>query len=153
MIPLQWMYGVLPTWRLHVLNFLLLFCTLIAALVMLASAAPCFALLPYKVWSFSSPLSLLSNSTGLNQFGFFKRELYPISHNALIMDCFVRENLYDMPRVIVSSFSYEIDREETTHCALSTTFYRIPIWYTERYLWRFSQGHVFEMKFRSLQKP
>ena len=125
MIPLQWLYVVLPTWRLHMMNFLLLLCTLVAALFMLPFAAPFFALLPYKFWSLatldntwssfflpsrslilnlvylcyfrssisnfwycSSPLSFLSNAIGLTQFGFFKRELYPISHTALIMDCF-----------------------------------------------------------------
>ena len=126
--------------------WLLLFCTLIVALFMLPSAAPCFDFLPYKFWSFvalentwssfffpsrisilnlvylyyfSSPicyfwfcsitLSLLSNATGLTQFGFFKGELCPISHNGLIMDWFSRENLYGVPCVIVSSFSFEID--------------------------------------------
>ena len=151
------------------MNLFLLLCTLVAALVMLPSATPCFALLPQKVRSFvaldntrssfffpsrisilnlvylryfrfsicdfrfcSINMSLLSNATGLIQFGFFKRELCPISHSALIMDCFNIANLYRMPRVIVSSFGYEIDREKTTVCALSTTFYIIPIQYLER---------------------
>ena len=60
--------------------------------------------------SCSSPLSLLSNAIGLNQFGFFKKYLYPISHNALIMDFFSRSHLYGIPHVIVSSFGFEIDR-------------------------------------------
>ena len=72
-------------------------------------------------------MSILSNSTGLTQFGFFKRELYPISHNALIMDCFSRAHLYDMPRVTVSSFGSKIDREKRTDCEISTDFYEIPI--------------------------
>ena len=59
--------------------------------------------------SCSSPLSHIFNAIGLTQFGFFKRELYPISHNALIMDCFSKENLYGVPRVPVSSFGSEID--------------------------------------------
>jgi len=50
--------------------------------------------------SYSSLLNPISNATGLTQFGFFKRELCPISHNALIMDCFSRANLSGMPRVI-----------------------------------------------------
>ena len=137
MIPLQWLYAVLPTWRLQVMNFLLLICTLVATLFMLPSTSPCFAFFPLKVWSFAAldntwsrfflpsrslilnlvnlsyfrspicdfrscsiPLSLLSNATGLTQFGFFKGELCPISHNALIMDCFRRAHLYGMPRVI-----------------------------------------------------
>ena len=62
--------------------------------------------------SYSIPLSHISNAIGLIQFGFFKRELYPISHNALITDCFSGASLYDMPRVTVSSFRYEIDREK-----------------------------------------
>ena len=43
------------------------------------------------------------------------------------MDCFSRVNLYDVPRVTVSSFGFEIDREKITDCALSITFYEIPI--------------------------
>ena len=66
----------------------------------------------YDFQSSSSPLSFLSNAIGLTQFGFFKGELYPISHNALIMDCFSRAHLYDMPRVTVSSFVSKIDREK-----------------------------------------
>ena len=104
-------------------------------------------------WYCSSHLSLLSNATGLTQFGFFKRELYPISHTTLFMDCFRRLHLYGIPRVTVSSFASEIDREKTTYCEISTTFYGIPILYSERYLWRFYQGHFFEINFRSLQKP
>ena len=83
-------------------------------------------------WSCSSPLSYLSNSIGLTEFGFFKRELYPISHTALIMDCFIKAHLYDMPRVTVSSFGSKIDRSKSKDYALSTTFYVIPIWYSER---------------------
>ena len=84
---------------------------------------------------------------------FFKRELYPISHTALIMDCFSRSHLYGVPRVTVSSFASKLDRTETTDYALSATFYIIPIRYSERELWCFYQGHFFEMNFRSLQKP
>ena len=53
-------------------------------------------------WFCSSPMSHLSNAIGLTQFWFFKRELYAISHNALIMDCFSKTNLYSMPHVISS---------------------------------------------------
>ena len=91
--------------------------------------------------------------TGLTQFGFLKRYLYPISHNALIMDCFSRAHLYDVPRVTVSSFISEIDREKSTEFSLSANFYGIPIRYSERELWRIYQGHFLEMNFRSLQKP
>ena len=87
-------------------------------------------------WSCSGPLSYLSNGTGLTQFGFFKRELYPISHNALIMDCFHKVHFYGMLRVPISSFGSKIDREKITNCALSTNFYGIPIRYSERELWR-----------------
>ena len=54
MIPLQWLYAVPPIGRLHVMKFLLLFCTLVVSLVMLPSTAPCFALFPYKFWSFAA---------------------------------------------------------------------------------------------------
>ena len=164
MIPLHWLYVVLPTWRIHVMKLLLLFYTLVSGLFMLPSTTPCFSLLPKKVWSFAtldntwssfflpsmslilnlvyicyfrSPicdfqscsilLSPLSNAIGFSQFGFFKRELCPISHNALIMDCFSRVNLYGVPRVIVFSFGSEIDRAKTTVRALSSNFYRIQI--------------------------
>ena len=90
---------------------------------------------------------------GLTQFGFFNKYLCPISHNALIMDYFSRAHLYGVPRVIVSSFGSEIDREKIKDYALSATFYGIPIRYIERELWRIYQGHFFEMNFRSLQKP
>ena len=72
-------------------------------------------------------MSHLSNAIGLTQFGFFKRELCPISHNALIMDCFSKAHLYGMPRVTVSSFGSKIDREKITDYAISATFYGIPI--------------------------
>ena len=104
-------------------------------------------------WSCSIHLSLLSNATGLTQFEFFKRDLYPISHNALIMDCFSRAHLYSVPRVTVFSFFSKIDREKIKYCELSTNFYGIPIRYSERELWKIYQGHFFEMNFRSLQKP
>ena len=175
MIPLQWLYAVLSTWRLHRVNFLLLLCTLVDALFMLPSAAPWFSCCPrnsgplqpltthvldfslpsrssilnlvYLCYfrlpicdfhPYSSPLSLLSNATGLTQFGFFKGELYPISHTALIMDCFSRAHLYGMPRVIISSFASKIDRVKDTDFTLSFTFYIIPIRYSKRELWKFS---------------
>ena len=187
MIPLQWLYSMLPTWRLHMMNFLLLLCNLVATLVMLPSVAPWFSFLSYKLWSFATldntcssfllpsrssilnlvylcyfrssisdfqsyiiPLSHLSNAIVLTQFGFSKRELYPISHNALIMECFSRAHLYGMPRVTVSSFGSEINIEKTKFCVLFVTFYRIPIRYSERELWRIYQGHFFEINFRSL---
>ena len=74
--------------------------------------------------SCSIPLSRLSNSIGLTQFGFFKREFYPISHNALIMGCFSRVNLYVMPRITVPSFGSKIDREKAKVCALSSKGWR-----------------------------
>ena len=190
LIPLQWLYVVLPTWRLHVMNLLLLFYTLVASLFMLPFAAPCFAFLPKKVWffatldntwssfflpsrslilnlvylcyfkspiydfhSYSILLNPLSNAIGLTQFGFFKRELCPISHNALIMDCFSRVHLYSVPPIIVSSFSSEIDTKKSKFHEISSTLYKIQIQFSERELWWFSQGHLFEMKFRSLSKP
>ena len=83
-------------------------------------------------WFCSIPLSNLSNATGLTQFGFFKKELCPISHNALSMDSFSRAHLYDMPRVTVYSSGSEIDREKIIDYALSSNFYGIPMRYSER---------------------
>ena len=102
---------------------------------------------------YSSPLSRLPNSIGLTQFRFFKRELYPISHTALIMDCFSWAHFYGVPRVTVSSFVSKIDRAKIKYCAKSFNFYGIPIRYSERELWRIYQGRFFEMNFRSVQKP
>jgi len=99
-----------------------------------------------------SPLKLLSNSTGLTWFGFSKEKLCPISHNDLIMDWFSREKFYDFPRVIISYFSFEIDRKETNVRVLVENFYVAPIRCSERVLWIFSHDHLFEMKFRSLKK-
>ena len=85
-----------------------------------------------EIWLWGSPLNPLSNGTSLTWFGFFKTELCPISHNDLIMDWFSRVNLYDLPRVIVSSFSSEIGRTETIVCILAATLYNIAIRCSER---------------------
>ena len=98
-----------------------------------------------------SPLNYLSNSTGLTWFGFSKTKLCPISHNDLIMDWFSRVNLYDFPRVTVSSLSSKIDSQETKIRLIATNFYGTPIRCSERDLLKFSHNHLFEMKFRSLK--
>ena len=105
-----------------------------------------------EIWSYSSPLHLLSNAMGLTWFRFFKENLCPISHNDLIMDWFSRANLYDLPRVIVSSFFFKIDSQETIVCVFATTFYGTQIHCPERELLNFSHDHLFEMQFRSLKK-
>ena len=56
----------------------------------------------YDFWLCRSTLSLLSHAIGLIQFGFFKGDLCPISHNDLIMDCFSRANFYGVPCVTIS---------------------------------------------------
>ena len=94
-------------------------------------------------WPYGSPLNPLSNAIGLTWFGFFKTKLCPISHDDLIMYSLSRAKLYDLPCVTVSSFSSEIDTQETKVCAILDTLYRIPIWYSKRELWWFSQGHLF----------
>ena len=48
----------------------------------------------FYLQSFSSPLNLLSNATGLTWFWFFKAKLCPISQNELIMDWFSRDKFY-----------------------------------------------------------
>ena len=48
------------------------------------------------------------------------------------MDYFSRAHLYNVPCVTVSSFGYEIDTKKTKSHALSATFYKIPIQYSER---------------------
>ena len=62
-----------------------------------------------KIQPCSNPLKLLSNSIGLIWFGFFQAKLCLISHNDPILDWFSRDNLYDFPRVTISSFGSEID--------------------------------------------
>ena len=79
-------------------------------------------------------MSHISNAIGLTQFGFLNGELYPISHNDIMMDYFSRAHLYDVPHVTFSSFGSEIDKEKTKGCALSANFYRIQIRYSEREL-------------------
>ena len=106
-----------------------------------------------EIWSCSIHLNLLSNATGMTWFGYFNTKLCRISHNDLIMVWLSRAHLYGVPRLTISSFSYEIDIQETKVHLIAATFYRIPIRYSERYLWRFSQCHLFEMKFGSLKKP
>ena len=63
----------------------------------------------FEIMTYSSPLCPLSNATSRIQIGFSKEELYQISHSDLIIDYFNRENLYDMPRVPVSTFEPEND--------------------------------------------
>ena len=92
------------------------------------------------------------NATGLTWFGFSKTKLCPISHNDLIIYWFSTSNLYELPRVTVSSFSSEIDIQETKVHVLVTNFYGTPIRCSERELWIFSHDHLFEMNFRSLKK-
>ena len=106
----------------------------------------------FYFWYQHNPLNYLSNSTGITWFGFSKTKLCPISHNDLIMDWFSRKNLYDLPRVTVSSFVSEIDSQKTTVHVLATNFYGTPIRFPERELLNFSHDHLFEMKFRSLKK-
>ena len=97
-------------------------------------------------------MNSISNATGLTWFGFSKTKLFPTSHNDLIMDWFSRANLYDLPHVIFSSFSSEIDRKETKFHVLVTNFYGTPIQCPKRELLNFSHDHLFEMKFKSLKK-
>ena len=111
-----------------------------------------FRYLIYEIWPWISPLNLLSNAIGMTRFGFLKSNLCPISYDDLIMDWFSRANLYELKRVTVSSFGFEIDRQETTVCVLAVNFYSIPIRCSERELWRFSHDKLFEMKFKSLNK-
>ena len=58
-----------------------------------------------KISSFCSPLSLLSNPAGLIKIGFSKKYLFQISYDDLIINGFSRVNLYEVPRVTVSTFS------------------------------------------------
>ena len=67
----------------------------------------------------SSPLCPLSNSTSLIQVGFSKEELCTISQDDLIIEQFSRANLYDVPRVTVSTFGSEKFIQETTLCHFS----------------------------------
>ena len=138
-------------WDLCNLKKIHTFFLLLRSLILKLNYLCVFQSLITEIWSWSSPLNPLSNATGLTWFGFFKTKLCPISHNNLIMDWFSRANLYDLPRVLVSSFGSEIYRQETTVCVLLVTFYIIIIRCSERYLWIFFHDHLFEMKFGSLK--
>ena len=75
----------------------------------------------------SSLLRPLSNATILSQIGFSKEELCEISHSDLFLDWFSRANLYDVPRVTVSTFESETQAQETTVRPLSIPSYEISI--------------------------
>jgi len=67
----------------------------------------------------------LSNPTGLIKIGFFKKELFPISYDDLIIDWFSRANLYEMPRVPVATLGSKNAIQQTTVRPISVTIYEI----------------------------
>ena len=71
-----------------------------------------FGSLRSKISSYGSPLSPLSNPTGLIKIGFFKKELCPISHDDLIIDWFSSANLYEVPRVTIATFGPKNDTQK-----------------------------------------
>ena len=74
-----------------------------------------------EISSYGSPLSPLSNPIGLVKIGFFMKELYPISHDGLIIARFSRENLYEVPRVTIVTFGPKNATQQTTVRPLSVT--------------------------------
>ena len=75
-----------------------------------------------EISSYKSLLSPLSNPTSLIKIGFSKEELCQISHGDLIIKIFNRENLYDMPRVTISTLGSETDTQQTTIGLLLSLF-------------------------------
>ena len=76
----------------------------------------------------------LSNATSLIQIGFSKKELCTIIHNEWIIDWFSRENLYEVPRVIVSTFGPKNDTQKTIVCLISVTIYEIQIQFQDGFI-------------------
>lgn len=79
----------------------------------------------YEILSYGSPISLISKPVSQTDIGFYKKELFPISHDELIIDWFRRENLYGVPRVTVSTFFPQFDTRNTKFRVISITFYEI----------------------------
>jgi len=98
-----------------------------------------------KIVTYISPLCPLSNATSLIQIGFSKEELCTISLDDLIIDLSRRLNLYEVPRVTISTFGSEKYLQETTVYPLSVPSYKISIQCSKRKLWWFSPGHLFGM--------
>jgi len=69
---------------------------------------------------YSIPLFPPSNATSVIPIGFSKEELCQISHSDLIIDYFSRANLYDVPRLPVSTFRSKKYIQETTVHHIST---------------------------------
>ena len=87
-----------------------------------------------KIATCSSPLCPISNATSQIQIGFSKKELCTISHSDLIIDKFSRSNLYDVPRVVVSTFGSEKYTQETIVHPLFVPSYEISIQCSKRKL-------------------
>ena len=106
-----------------------------------------------RIKSCSSHMSPLSNIARLIKIGFSKEELCPISHDDLIIDSFSRANLYKVPHVTVLNFCPKYATQKTIVHPIYITTYEIWSQCLEKKLWRFSQCHMFDMEFGSLQKP
>ena len=70
-------------------------------------------------------LSHLSDPKCMINIGVFKKELGQISHDDLIIDWFSRANLYEVPRVTITTFGPKNATQQTTICPLSMTIYEI----------------------------
>jgi len=95
-----------------------------------------------EISSCGSPLSPLSNPRSLIKIGFSKEDLCQISHDDLIIEWFSRANLYEVPRVTISTWGPKTDTKKTIGRPICINFYEISIWCLERKLWWFSQDHL-----------
>lgn len=66
----------------------------------------------FEILSYGSPLSPISKPIGLIKIGFFKKELFSISHDDLIIDWFSRDKLYKVPCFIVATFGPKNDTQQ-----------------------------------------
>jgi len=81
----------------------------------------------YEIAIYGIPARPISNGTILIEIGFSKKELCPISEDDLIIYLFSRANLYEVPRVTVSTFRPENDTKTTTIHPLFVNSYEISI--------------------------
>ena len=80
-----------------------------------------------EIDSYDKLLSNLSNPVILIKIGFSNEDLCQISHHDLSIDLFSRANLYDVPRVTVSTLGSENGTQKTKVFPLFANSYENPI--------------------------
>ena len=80
-----------------------------------------------EIATYSIPVHPLSNATSLIEIVFSKKQLCPISQDDLLIYFFHRANLYEVPRVTVSTFRPENNKKKSTIHPLSVASDEISI--------------------------